>query len=152
MTNVCVSKLTIIGSNNGLSPAIIRTNAGILLIRTWGINFSEILSQIHTFSFKKMHLKTSSAKLRQFYPGLNDPGPQCVHRKCGQILGTCYIYGHIVKKVSCFSYRHRQHGKFSHPDLWSLFALNLSGLWRLCVRLKVLTLKNTSMWDIRVDD
>ena len=38
---------TIIGSNNGLSPgrrqAIIWTNAGILLIRTLGANFSEIL-------------------------------------------------------------------------------------------------------------
>ena len=63
---ICVSKLTIIGSDNGLSPdrrhAIIWTNAGILLIWTLGTNFSEILSEIHTFSFKKMHLKMSSAK------------------------------------------------------------------------------------------
>ena len=39
--------LTIIGSNNGLSPgrhqAIIWTDAGILLIRTLGTSFSEIL-------------------------------------------------------------------------------------------------------------
>ena len=66
MTHICVSKLTIIGSDNGLSPdrrqAIIWTNAGILLIRTLGTNFSEILSEIHAFSFKKMHLKVSSAK------------------------------------------------------------------------------------------
>ena len=38
MTHICVSKLTIIGSDNGLSPgrrqAIIWTNAGILFIRT----------------------------------------------------------------------------------------------------------------------
>ena len=38
VTHICVSKLTIIGSDNGLSPgrrqAIIWTNAGILLIRT----------------------------------------------------------------------------------------------------------------------
>ena len=55
-----------IGSDNGLSPdqlqAIIWTNAEILLIRTLGTNFSEMISKIHTFSFKKMHLKTSSAK------------------------------------------------------------------------------------------
>ena len=51
VTHICVSKLTIIGSDNGLSPgrrqAIIWTNAGILLIRTLGTNFSEILGEIH---------------------------------------------------------------------------------------------------------
>ena len=61
--------------NNGLSPgqrrAIIWTNAGILLIRTSGTNFSDILSDIHTFSFKKMHLKMSSGKWRPFCLGLN---------------------------------------------------------------------------------
>ena len=70
VTHICVSKRTINGSNNGLSPdrrqAIIWTNAGILLIRTLGTNFSEILSEIHAFSFKKRHLKMSSAKWRPF--------------------------------------------------------------------------------------
>ena len=76
MTHICVSKLTIIGSDNGLSPgrrqAIIWTNAGILSIGTLGKNFSEILSEIHAFSFKKMHLKMSSAKWRPFCLGLNE--------------------------------------------------------------------------------
>ena len=76
MTHICVSKLTIIGSDNGLSPgrrqAIISTNDGILLIRTLGTNFSEILSEIHSFSFQKMHLKMSSAKWRLFCLGLNE--------------------------------------------------------------------------------
>ena len=75
-THICVSKLTSIGSDNGLSPgrrqAIIWTNTGILLIGTLGINFSEILSEIHTFSFKKIRLKTSSAKWRPFCLGLNE--------------------------------------------------------------------------------
>ena len=75
MTQICVSKLTIIGSDNGLSPgrrqAIIWTNDGILLIRTLGTNFSEILGKIHSFSLKKMHLKMSSAKERLFTLGLN---------------------------------------------------------------------------------
>ena len=66
VTHVCVSKPGIIGSDNGLSPgrrqAIIWTNAGILLIQTLGTNFSEILGEIHSFSFSKMHLKMSSAK------------------------------------------------------------------------------------------
>ena len=72
----CVSKLTTIGSDNGSSPvrrqAIIWTNAGILLIGPLGTNFSEILIEIHIFSFKKMHLKTSSAKWRLFCLGLNE--------------------------------------------------------------------------------
>ena len=45
--HICVSKLTIIGLDNGLSPgrrqAIIWTYAGILLIRPLGKNFNEIL-------------------------------------------------------------------------------------------------------------
>ena len=75
VTHICVSKLTIIGSDNGLSPgrrlAIIWTNAGILLIRILGTNFSEILSKINAFAFKKIHLKMSSAKWRPFCLRLN---------------------------------------------------------------------------------
>ena len=75
VTHTRVSNLTIIGSDNGLSPgrrqAIIWTNAGMLLIRTLGISFSEILSEIHIFSFKKMHLKISSAQWRPFSLGLS---------------------------------------------------------------------------------
>ena len=65
-----VGNLTIIGSDNGLSPgrrqAIIWINDGILLIGTLGTNFSEILIGIQIFSFKKMRLKMSSAKWRLF--------------------------------------------------------------------------------------
>ena len=69
-THICVGKLTIIGSDNGMSPgrrqAIIWTIAGMLLIGPLGTNFSEILIGIQTFSFKKMHLKMASAKWRPF--------------------------------------------------------------------------------------
>ena len=75
VTHLCVGKLTIIGSNNGLSPgrrqAIIWTNAGILLIGPLGTHFSEISIKILTFSFTKMRLKVSSAKWRPFCLGLN---------------------------------------------------------------------------------
>ena len=75
VTHICVSSLTIVASNNGLSPgrrqAIIWTNAGILLIRSLGTNFSEILMEIHTVSFNKTHLKMSSAKWRPCFLGLN---------------------------------------------------------------------------------
>ena len=64
VTHICVSKLSSIGSDNGLSPerrqAIIWTNAGILLIGT-SVNF-----------VKKMHLKMSSGKWRSCCLGLNE--------------------------------------------------------------------------------
>ena len=50
---IYVSKLTIVVSDNGLSPcwyqAIILGNAGILLTGRLGTTFSEILIEIHTF-------------------------------------------------------------------------------------------------------
>ena len=75
MTHICVSKLTTIGSDNGLSPGwrqtIIWTSAGILFIGPLETNLSEILIEIYTFSFKKMHLKMSPDKWWPFFPGLN---------------------------------------------------------------------------------
>ena len=75
MTHLCVGDLTIIGSDNGLSPgrrqAIIWNNAGSLLIGPLGTNFREIQIEILPFSFKKMRLKMLSAKRRPFYLGLN---------------------------------------------------------------------------------
>ena len=87
----CLGNPTIIVSDNDLSPgwrqAIIRTNAGILLIGTLGTNFSEILSDIHTFSFKKMHLNMSSAKIVAILSR-----PQC--DKISLWTGICF---HIYK-------------------------------------------------------
>ena len=75
MTHICASELTIIGSDNGLSPArrqaIIWNNAGLLLIEPLGTKLSEFSIGIQTFSFKKMHLNMSSAKWRPFCLGLN---------------------------------------------------------------------------------
>ena len=71
-THICISKLTIIGSDNGLAPTIVWTNSRILLIRTLvNKKVSETLSEIHIFSFKKIHLKMSSGKWRPFWFGLN---------------------------------------------------------------------------------
>ena len=89
MTHICVDNLTIIGPDNGLSPgrrqAIIWTNAGIMLIGPLGTNFSEILIEIRTFSFKKMRLKLSSGKWRPFCLSLN-----VVKKKCVK-LTICHI-------------------------------------------------------------
>ena len=75
-----LSKLTIIGSDNGLSPAqrqaIIWTNAGILFIWTLRTNFSEKISESQTFVLKEMHFEKSPAKLWPFCLGLN------VFKKC----------------------------------------------------------------------
>ena len=75
VTHICVGKLIIIGSDNGLSPvrhqAIIWPNAGILLNGPLGTNFSETLTVIQTFSFRKMHLKALSVKWRPFCLSLN---------------------------------------------------------------------------------
>ena len=57
VTHICVGNLTI--------------NAGILLFGPLVTNFSEIWIEFRTFSFTKMHLKTSSGKWRPFCFGLN---------------------------------------------------------------------------------
>ena len=98
MTHICVGKLTIIGSENGLSPfwrqVIIWTNAGILLIGPLGRNFCEILIRINTFSFRKSHFSMSSGKWRPFCLGLS---AQCIFL---YFLITVF-YGRLVV-VYCF--------------------------------------------------
>ena len=57
MTHICITTLTIIGSDSSLShgwrQAVIWTNAGILLIGPLATNFNEILIETYTFSLKK---------------------------------------------------------------------------------------------------
>ena len=72
VTHICGSKLSIVRSDNGLSPDRRRATATLLLVGPLGINVSKIVIEIHTFSFKKMHLKTSSGKLRPCCLGLNE--------------------------------------------------------------------------------
>ena len=72
--HIWISKLTIIGSDNGLSPvgyqAIIWTNVVSLSIGPVGTNFNQLVFKIQTFSFTKMHLKMSG-KWRPFCLSLN---------------------------------------------------------------------------------
>ena len=87
-THICISKLTIIASDNGLLPgrlqAIIRNNAGLVSIGLLGTNFSEILIEILTFSFKKMCLKVLSAKWHPFCLGLNVLSYSISYKTCMQ--------------------------------------------------------------------
>ena len=73
--HICVNKLTIIGSDDGLSPDAWLAPSHYLNqcwnIGPLGTNFSEISFEIDTFSFKKIHLKISSGKWRPNCLGLN---------------------------------------------------------------------------------
>ena len=93
VTHICVCKLTIIGSDNSLSPqrrqAIIWTNAGILLIWPLWTNFSEISIDIQTFSFKKIHFKMSSGKCWPF----------CLGLKCVKTTTVPKCLGHYNRRV-----------------------------------------------------
>ena len=112
VTHICVDKLTIIASDNGLSPgrrqAIIWTNAGVLLIGPLRTNFSEILIGIQTFSFKKMYLKMSSAKWRPFYLGLNVLKLLIIICKCMHHNNICSMNDNSTAL--------QQHVKISQPE------------------------------------
>ena len=127
MTHVCVGNLIIIGSDNGLSPgrhqAITWTNVGILLIGPLGTIFSEMLIEIHTFSFKKIHLKMWSGKWRPFCLGLNVLSGQC------NIILWNYINIHHIQSQSLNS----QWQTISHPQnkLWMRSLKTLLTHWSL---------------------
>ena len=149
VTHRCVSKLAIIGADNGLSPgrrqAIIWTNAGILLIVPLGTKFSEILIEIHTFSIKKMHLKMSSAKWRSFCLGLNvltyhrwgyvtPEGSFTVHRKYLRYLALIWIWKLLIN-ITVASHRDQlvDEPLFGHQHAWywqSHFSGQAFPLWK----------------------
>ena len=141
VSHICVSKLTIIGSDDGLSPgqrqAIIWTNAGISL--TWPIEtkFYKILIKIYTFSFKKIHLKMSSRKWRLFCLGLNVLTvlwPSCIYWSevgSGLLLYACYMlwespsWKNGFQQKSCFNgtYEMVLKGQALSINFWWLLTL-----------------------------
>ena len=105
VTHICVIKLSIIGSDNGLSPdrrqAIIWTNDGILLIGPLGANFNETFIGIHSFSCKRIHFKMTSGKWRPFFFGLNVL-IGCNHGACGTSIYLNWNERGLIWKVfSC---------------------------------------------------
>ena len=86
VTHICFSKLTIIASDNGLSPgrrqAIIWTSAGILLIWHLGTNFNEISIEIKFFiqenAFESVVWEMTAMLSR----------PQCVNRLLTPMFGA----------------------------------------------------------------
>ena len=123
VTHICVGNLTIIGSDNVLSPdrrqAIILTNSGILLIGPLGTNFSEILIEIQTFSFKKMRLKMSSVKWRPFCLGLNVLKAIDLSHDYLDYLNTdlVYLFYHIISNHCVIKYPPRQEPADSRCNL-----------------------------------
>ena len=98
--HICVSKLIIIGSDNGLSPgwrqAIIWNNARILLIGPPGTNFNkiliEILIEIYTCTWKCLE-KEAIWSLPQCVDSVNSCMPLC-HTLKTKILSCCQICCH----------------------------------------------------------
>ena len=131
VTHICVSKLTIIGSDNGLLPdrrqAIIWTDAGLLLIGPLGTNFSEILIEILTFLFKKMRLKVSSAKRWPFCLSLNvlSSAVGNATERCGLVQNPGHsldVFSPLIFHVNCLSqiYFQGSTGHFWQKCDWSL--------------------------------
>ena len=158
MTHICVSKLNIIVSDNGLSPdrrqTIIWTNAGLLLTGPLGTNFSEILIGIQTFSFKKMHLKMSSAKGRLFSLGLNELNQIMIHLTGGDVWyktekwnGLCLIMPYqnqcrdtlyrTSARTSCWMWNY-------WDKFWENLKLEINMLYNHR-KLKILSVKGRSM-------
>ena len=113
--HILISKLTIIGSDNGLSPgqrqAIIWIDAGILLIHPLIINFSEILRQSQRFFYQ-----TKIENVVCEMAAILSP-PQCVN-------------GEISKRI--FSKPHPD-GSCSHGYTWWRHQLGtFSTLLALC--------------------
>ena len=107
VTHICVSKLTIIGLDNNLSPcrhkAIIWTIADIFFIGLLGTNFDDILIEIYTSSLKKIHFKTWSGKWRPFCFGLNVLKVACcdpVRAECISTMCTWDLYFFIGSKFN----------------------------------------------------
>ena len=102
------------GADNGLASIrrqyIILSNVWLLSIRSLGTNFSEILIQIRTSSFMKMHLKISSATLSEerrvkwqvethtHYPHLIAHSRHVSQRTCRHQMSN-----HIKMKVSVYT-------------------------------------------------
>ena len=127
-----------IGSGNVLSPiqlqAITWTNAHLLSIGSLRTNFSEIQIEIQSFSFKKMHLKMSSAKWRPFCPGgdeLTEPsGPKL---------------SKILIEIQTFSLK-KMHFKLSSAK-WRWFCFTLCVL-KVCVRMYIYKEPPNMYWHV----
>ena len=131
--HICISKFTIIGWDNGLSPsrhqAIIRTNAGIFLILPLETNFSETFIDIHMFHSRKCIWK---CRLRN--------AGHCDARHCRfQYDWTTNMCGFAFKKLfQCIYYIAiaPYHTFYNASDI----------LWHKCGHMCTFLLQKCSLW------
>ena len=122
VTHLCFGNLNVIGSDNGLSSG--RRQAII------GTNFSEMLIAIHTFSFKKIHLKMSSGKWRPFCLVLNVlnipdyPGWFYIFASVPTLLwaGTYFCSHDNYRNYRTTSYTYFIFGRIDGNDLYYILA------------------------------
>ena len=135
VTHVHVSKLTITGPDNGLSPgrrqAIISTNDVILLIWALGTNFTETLMETHIFSFKKMPLKMY-VKCPSFCLSLNVLTTQCVISVLTVLKHSTLSYLQNTRTTPVHTWGHEYQLKNSNI----LVVCGFSGMW----------FNNSSVW------
>ena len=85
--HICIRKVTIIGSANGLSPGwhqtIIRTNSRILLIGPLGTNLSETLNRNLNIFFQENTFENIIWKMVAL---LSSSWPQCVNPLCAKFF------------------------------------------------------------------
>ena len=96
--DICISKLTIIGSDNGLPHGqrqAIWTSGRILLIRNLRINFNGILIEIHIFHFQENAFENVLCEMAVILPQ-----PQCVNDSVNLAFSLCNkAYSH---KMGCY--------------------------------------------------
>ena len=152
-THLYVGEQPIIDSDNDLSPgqgqAITWTNAGILSTGPLGTNFSEILIEICTFSFKKMHLKMLSGKWRPSCPGLSVL--TMIQGRCYRCTGFSYLYHNIfvLNIIYVQMYLCANISLLSKPTIVSMLFLNI---W-LCMTSHLIPLwlmEAIALWVFRV--
>ena len=143
VTHICVSDLTSIGSDNGLSPgprlANIRTNAGILLIRPLGTNFSEFSVEILMCRLRKgghfvsasmsytTHLSDGLARLRVWEWIKHNPvhinlpsglkWDYCDIIKCTE-SSNCRVRGYFLSLISYITVR--------RSSIWQLWSTRIN--------------------------
>ena len=129
-----------IGSCNGFSPiqrqAITWTNAGIWSIWLLGTNFSEIRIGIVLFSFKKMHLKLSSARMGAILSRGRWVNIWCRDKMAVMLQTTFLLYFSyrycciLIKILPKFVFKGSVNGYFLYSCKWNLWYLS----WLIPVR------------------
>ena len=131
VTHICVSKLTIIGSDNGLASARRRWNIVFTSIGPLGTNSSEILIEIRTFWLKKIHFNENV--VRSFCLCLNKlmqayrlyEYKQCINMKlAGWLLEN--TLSPSWKRLRDFLWSFFKIKTVTGEDLWQQYLKNMS--------------------------